>query len=348
MESLLLGLDPTTVTAGQEFDFNLSAPLNILSPFRSAQNFFNTTRGIIIPHLFLDTVTYRFGVKQLASQSYTMQGDSVFYTPGNPQEDVFTSDGTTSTLTLTQVAIPFDNNTIGEIQHVLNMSVYNPDGTFYRLFNGANFDYTDTTGSITFNSAGKIPVANAKIRVQYGTTLVESIPQSSNDADGITVKPAAIRAKDIDVYMGSSAATPVFTRWTGVQSFDFTRKVNLQADEEFGNPLTLSQDYVTADVSGTITTKDVSVVELFNKLAQALNVNSGDVIGALSSTPIPMEIRLSNPDTGARLKTIYVPDARFDPPTTKGQVNQKLETPFKYISDTGRCFVYNGIRPGSN
>jgi len=46
MEALLLGLDPTTVTTGQQFDFNLGLPFNVLSPFRSSQNYFNTIRGL--------------------------------------------------------------------------------------------------------------------------------------------------------------------------------------------------------------------------------------------------------------------------------------------------------------
>lgn len=354
MESLLLNLDPTTAisgtggatpVAGTEYDFSLAKPMSILSPFRSAQNYFNTVNGVIVPHLFLDTVTYRFGVKAMASQSYTFKGDSIFFTPGNPVEDKFVSDGTSKTYTLTHPAIAYFNNTLGETQHVLNVSVYNPDGTYYRLFNGVNFDYTDTAGALTLNTGVAVPVSGAILRVQYGTTDVLSTPQSTNTADGITVKPAAIRAKDIDIYMGTGGATPTFSRWTGVQSFDMTRSVNLDADEEFGNPLTLSQDYVTAMVEGTITVRNPSVTELFRKLAQTANIPANQVIGALSSTPIPMQIRLSNPDTGARLKTIYVPDARFDPPASSARVNQKLETPFKWTSDTGQVYVYDGVSP---
>lgn len=351
MEALLLGLAPGSVVSGQQFDFNLNQPFNVLSPFRSSQNHFDTIRGLVVPHLALESVAYKFGVKQNASQTYTLKGDSVFFIPGNPNEDLFTSDGTTTTHTLTRTALEYFNSTLGVAQFVVNMSVYNTDGTFERLFNGAHFDYVDTATTFTFNSAGKVPPSGSTIRVQYGTgpaAPVESILQSANTADGISVSPAAIRAKDIDIYVGTSGPTPVFTRWTGVQSFDCTWKVNLDANLEFGNPLNVSEDYVNADVDGTITTRDVSVTELFNKIAQATNVPTNQVAGALSSTPIPVEIRLSNPDTGAALKTIYIPDARFEPPATQGRVNQKLDTPFKYSSDTGLLFVYDGQRPGSS
>jgi hypothetical protein len=346
-ESILLGIAQDSITDGMGISFTDAVPLSIISPIRSAQNEFDIIRGAIIPHLFLQSVAYKFGLKANAEQTFTLRGDSVFYIPGTPHEDVFVSNGTQTTLALTDTAIEFVNTTLGENQYVVNMSVYNTDGSAYRMFNGANFDYTDSPTQITFNAGATIPENGATIRVQYGTLTAESIPQSENTADGITaVAPAAIRSKDIDVYVGSTAATPVFSRWSGVQSVDLTWSVNLDADAELGNPLNVSMDYITPDVTGTITTKDSSVTELFNKIAQATNVPMDQVAGTLSSTPVPMEIRLSNPDTGARLKTIYIPDARFEPPAVNMRVNQKLTTPFKFFSDSGQMYVYNGVPSG--
>lgn len=350
-EAQILGINPGTLTAGQQIDFNAAVPLNILSPFRTSQNVFTIVNGAIVPHLGLQQVAYKFGVKNDASQTYTFKGDSVFYTPGVPVEDVFTGDGTATSWNLSKTAIKYHNSTLGADQYVLNVSVYNPDGTFYRLFNGAGFNYTDTPNSLTLNAGVAAPKAGAIIRVHYGATVAsdtDTIPQSMNDADGVSVKPGAIRAKDIDVFVGTAAATPVFTRWSGVQSFDMTWAVNLDANEEFGNPLVVSQDYVTASVDGTVTTRDNTVAELFTKLAAASNVPADQVIGTLSSTPVPIEIHLNDPDTGARLKTLYVPDARFDPPELNNRVNQKVETPFKFTSDTGQMYVYNGARPGGD
>ena len=345
-ESILLGLLPSAATAGEQFSFTSAVPLTILSPFRSAQNLYNVINGVVIPHLSLESVTYRFGLKQNAQQTFTLRGDSVFYIPGTPWEDVFTSNGTQTSFTLTKTALQYFNTTIGANQFVVNVSVYNPDGSFYRLFNGANFDYTDSATQISFNPGTAIPVSGAIVRVHYGTLSASNIPQSSNQADGPTaVAPAAIRAKDIDVYIGNSAATPVFSRWSGVQSVDLTWKVNLDADQEFGNPLNVSMDYITPDVTGTINVKSRSVTDLFAKIAQATNVPTNQVAGALSSTPVPMEIRLNNPDTGARLKTIYIPDARFEPPQLNTRVNQKLVAPFKFYSDSGQMYVFDATPP---
>jgi hypothetical protein len=346
-ESLLLNVSQSSITSGEGISFTNAVPISILSPFRSAQNEFSIIRGAIVPHLTLESVSYKYGLKANAEQTFTLRGDSVFYVPGTPHEDVFTSNGTQTSFTLSNTAIEFYNTTLGLAQYVVNMSVYNPDGTYYRLFNGTNFDYTDTSTTVTFNTGTTIPVSGAIVKVQYGTTTAETIPQSSNASDGPTaVAPAAIRSKDIDVYIGSTAATPVFSRWSGVQSVDLSWSVNLDADMEFGNPLNVSMDYVTPDVTGTITTKDVTVYELFTKIAQATNVSTSQVAGTLSSTPVPLEIRLSNPDTGARLKTIYIPDARFEPPAMNDRVNQKMTTPFKFFSDTGQMYVYNGVPSG--
>lgn len=341
-ESILLGVTQASIASGSNISFTSAVPLNVISPFRSAQNAFNIINGVIIPHLTLESVTYRFGLKANATQTFTLRGDSVFYIPGNPYEDVFVSDGITATHALTHTAIQYFNTTLGLNQFVVNCTVYNTDGTFYRAFNGSNFDYTDTSTSITFN-AGSIPANGSTIRVQYGSITVANYPQSANSADGTSVAPAAIRAKDIDVYIGSAAATPVFSRWSGVQSVDLTWKVNLDADQEFGNPLNVSQDYITPDVTGSISVKSHNVADLFAKIAQASNVPTTQVAGTLSSTPVPLEIHLNNPDTGVRLKTLFIPDARFEVPAISARVNQKLMTPFKFFSDSGQFYVYNGV-----
>lgn len=338
MEALLLGLAPGAVTSGEEFDFNLGKPLSIVCPFRSSQNYFDTIRGLVVPHLTLQSVTYRYGLKADASQTYSFKGDSIFFTPGNAFEQEITSTGATS-YSLTNTALPYLNATFGTTQHVLSMSVYYANGTFGRPING--IDYTDTSTGITFTT---IPPSGAIIRLQYGSATSQTVAQAANDADGITVSPGAIRSRNIGVYLATAG---VFSRWSGVQSVDCTWTVSLTPITTFGNPGAVAMDYEVADVSGTVTTKDVSVTELFRKIAQATNVDSGHVAGALSSTPVPVEFRLSDPVTGAALKTIYIPDARFEPPATQGKASTKLTTPFKFTSDTGLLYIYDGERPGS-
>ena len=73
-------------------------------------------------------------------------------------------------------------------------------------------------------------------------------------------------------------------------------------------------------------------------------VSASEVIGPNITTPVPLEIRVSHPDTGARLKTLYIPDARFSVPGYSGQANTKLETSMNFTSDGGNLYIYNGSR----
>jgi hypothetical protein len=347
-EAMLCGLNPGTLSAGQAINFTSAVPLTILSPFRTSQTNFVIINGAIIPALQVQSVAYKFGVnKSDASQTFNLKTDSIYFVPGVPYEDTFTGDGSTSTWTLAHTAVPYFNNTLGVTQYVLNVSVTNADGTFYRLFNGAGFDYTDTSTTLTLNAGVAAPAVGSTIKVAYGSTATQTINQAANNADGVSVKPAALRGRDINIYIGTTAATPTWTRLTGVQSFDTTWTAqNFAATEELGNPNVVSQDYTVPQVTGNVTTRDVNTAALFAKLYATTGVSTSQIVGPLSAVPVPLEIHLNDPSTGARIKTIYIPDAIFDVPEITARVNQLVDTPFKFQSNTGAMTVYNGARPG--
>jgi hypothetical protein len=234
-----------------------------------------------------------------------------------------------------------------QVQSVLNVSVTNADGTFYRLFNGAGFDYQDTSTTLTLNAGVAAPAVGSTIKVAYGSTATQTIAQSANNADSVAVKPAALRGRDINIYIGTTAATPTWSRLTGVQTFDCTWTAqNFAATEELGNPNVVSQDYTVPQVTGNVTTRNVNTAALFAKLYATTGVNTSQIVGPLSAVPVPLEIHLNDPATGARIKTIYIPDAIFDVPEISARVNQLVDTPFKFQSNTGSMTVYNGARPG--
>jgi hypothetical protein len=158
------------------------------------------------------------------------------------------------------------------------------------------------------------------------------------------VKPAAVRPKDIDVYIGTTGATPTFTRFNSVQSAEVTWQVQLDNDQEFGNDHYVATDYDVPEVNGSIGVRPFDPADMWNKLAQITGVDPAKVVGPKSAIPVPIEIRINNPDTGDRVKTIYVPDARFQIPGYSGQVQQKVETTLSFTSDTGLMYVYNGSR----
>lgn len=335
-ETLLTGQVGATPTT--EIDFTDAKPLDIISPFKSAQGAFNTIRGIAIPYLTLENVTYRFGNRQNATQAFSLRGDSVFYIPGTPYYEEFTKAGV-GPYAFAHTALPYIES--GDTLYALSVCFVRVDGTYGRLFFGD--EYTNTTTGFTLTAAGSARIADgAQLHVVYGSTTEAEYPQSVHQ--GVSVKPAAVRGKDIDVYIGTDAATPVFSRWTGVQSFEISRRVNLDNDEEFGNPHFVAQDYDTAEVTGSITVRPRDVTDLWDKIHQVADVPTNEIVGPFTSTSLPVELRIHDPESGTRVKTLYVPDARFQIPGVQGRVQQKLEVQFNWTSDGGNLLAYNGER----
>lgn len=335
IESLLTFQDPADAVSGTQFDFIHAKPIDVISPFKSAPGNFDIVRGIAIPFLTLENATYRFGTRANATQAFTLRGDSIYYIPGTPYYEEFPA-AATGPYTFAHTALPYNER--GVTIHALGVCYITSTGTYKRLFHGV--DYTDTTTAVTLTAAAPV---GSTVRIVYGSTTPATFPQSVHE--GVGVKPAAVRGKDIDVYIGTTAATPVFTRWTGVQSFEVSWRVNLDNDEEFGNYHYVAQDYDVPDVTGTITVRPRDPQDLWDKIFQVTNIPGGEIAGPSTSVGVPIELRISNPDTGARMKTLYIPDARFTPPPVQGRVGQKLEPQFAFQSDTGKLYVYDGARP---
>ena len=344
-EAILVGKDPTGLSAGEEIDFGDVQPLDIISPFKSGNNAYNIIKGIVIPYLNIERVQYRFGVGQNSTQNFTLRGDSVYYVPGAPYYEEFTNTGTGTYNFTESPAILYQES--GDNYYALSVSLKDSTtGVYKRLFIGD--DYTNT--STGFTLLADLSSTYDTICVTYGHGNAVNYSQTGNTPNGqavhqtSSVKPAAVRGKDIDIYLGDSSATPTFSRWTGIQSFEVTRSVNLENDEELGNSKFVASDYDTAEVTGTITMKPENPEDLWNKIAEVADVPTNEVVGPFTSTFFPMEARISDPDSGAVLKTIYVPDARFTIPSVQGRVDTKLEVNFEFDSDGGSLLVYNGSR----
>lgn len=340
VEALLTGVDPTTTVSGDEFDFLSAMPIDVVSPWKGGQGSFAITKGIIVPYLTLERATYRFGVGQSSTQQFQLRTDGIYYVPGSPYFQEFTiTAGANQVYALSHAAIPFEEE--GELLYALSVCVKNPStGAYKRLFLGD--DYTNTTTQITV-LANQSTAGYTKMHVCYGSLTAASYPQSVHQ--GVSVKPAAVRGKDIDIYLSTASATAVLSRWRGVQTFEANWSVSLQNDEELGNHKYVATDYDVAEVAGTIEVKSVDASDFMDKIAQVTNVPSNQVAGVQSSAPIEVEARIKHPDTGSVLKTIYIPDARIKPPAVSARVQQKLSVPFPFTSDSGTMLVYQGSRP---
>lgn len=357
-ECVLTGEDPLTFSStvgSNEIDFADAVPIDVVSPFKSRKGAYDIVKGIAVPYLTLERVTYRFGLRQNAAQTFTLRGDSIYYIPGQPYYQEFNNTGV-GPYNFTNTALVYSEG--ADNVHALCVTLYDSTTKAYkRCF----FDSTATTGyyysdtSSGFTLADDFSADYDTIRVVYGSATLGSYTQLGNNPSGhavhvanVSVKPAAVRPKDIDVYVSDGAATPTWTRLTGVQSAELTRSVNLENDEEFGNAHYVSQEYDTADVSGSIGFKPTDPSDLMAKLYNITKgSDDGEIIGPNLTLPVGLEIHVNHPDTGARLKTLYVEDARFSVPGMQGRVQQKLETSLAFSSDGGNIKVYNGKRISS-
>ncbi len=331
-EALLLGLDPSAITAGQQLDLLAARPLDIISPWKQSLTQFNIVSGIALPFLQLESATYRFGVGQNSTQAFTLRGDSIYYIPGSPYFQAFAAAGT-GPYTLTNTSIETVEQ--GASLYAYNVTLCLADGTYTRLFLGQ--DYTNTSTTITLTTAAP---AGSFLHVVYGSATADTYAQTVHQS--AAVKPAAVRGKNIDVYVSDGAATPTMVRWTGLQTAELTWRLALEAVKELGNEHVVEQSYDTPELSGTLSMKPQSVTYLTARLAQITGVATNKTINALSSVALDMQIRISHPITGVVLKTFIVDDARFIPPAASIQANTRLDVPFAFTSDTGTLKVVNG------
>ena len=382
LEYVIVGDDPVDPTS-TEIDFQNAQPIDILSPFKSARNAYDIINGVIVPYLTLERASYSFGVGSNATQSFTFRGDSIYYTPGQPIMErvaATANDGTQAIVYTYDNALAYEGS--GTTEYLLNFTAFKTVGgttTYKRYYaedmtgdsatgftipasinsvaNGWDYyqfcyasdgttagpDYTQdvhATAGAAYSEAGEAG--------PLGTGTEYATPGASPWAGG--TKPAAVRAKDIDIYTstddpatnGVTAGT--WTRLTGVQNFEATWSVTLENDEELGNSRYVDQDYDTPDVNGSMTIKAFDVADLFSKIQTVTGITDPtEVLGPNITDPIRTKVVINDPaDPGTAIKTIYIPESRYQVPGMSAQVQTKLESQFDWVSDTGDFKVYKG------
>lgn len=344
MEAMLLGFtDYSTVPDGAELPLANVKPLDVASQFkrgRTDPNAFDIAASVVMPYLNCESISYRFGLRDNASQSLSLRGDSVFYT-GGTSAYIELTDGTNTAdqaVTLANPGAVYNGDTINGPRRALGVTVV---GSGKRLIYGS--DYTEATagGITTITVQDPVPTTD-QIRVVYQSETVAVYPQLTHIAAS-AVRPAAIKGRDIEVRIGGLAITD---RWSSIQSVTVEQRLTLERDEELGNAEAVANDFDVPVVTGTVEVKPRDVAELMRRVRTIAGVtNDTEVVGPYQSALLPLEILLHSPDDGQVLKTLYVPDARFTLPAFQGQVEQKLTTTFNFESDGGILLAYKGNKP---
>lgn len=347
LEALLLGKDYSASVVGDVYDLSRAKPLDVLSQFKRGRiddNPYNVAASAALPYLTLEQVNYRFGLKEKAQQTAVLKGDSIFYNPGSAFQEHAAGTGVAGqTVTLTNAAYPFKGAVIDGTKYALGVKL----ASGRRLRYGTDYSETatgaavDGSRAVTLTLVASVPVTDF-IDVVYSSPTVASYPQASHTVPQVT-RPAAIRGRDIEVYVGGILLS---NRWTSVQAVTCDYRVTLQKDEEFGNTQLVDQDFDVPTVNGTIQVKPRDVQELLTRVRQAAGVTSTtEVVGALSTTPLEVVFVLHAPQDGSVLKSLVVPDARITVPAYSGRVQQKLDVTFNFESDTGKLSVIHGAKP---
>lgn len=344
IESMLLGTTFSGDAAGTEYDIGSCLPMDVIGQFkagRTATSPFDVIGSVALPYLYLESLSYRFGIRDNASQSATLRGDSIFWNPGSSFVQTAVGTNTASqAIVLTNDAYPYNGDDAG-VRYALSVEL--KSGRRLRF----GVDYTETpTGAgpakaVTVTIIDAVPATDS-IRIVYCSDTVANYPQNSHAVDSAT-RPAAIRGRNIDVYVGGVLLADM---WTNVQSASVEWRVQLDRDEEFGNSQIVNQDFDVPTVNGSIEVKPQDPSEIMAKVQQITGAATlTEAIGALQRVPQSVDIVLKSPTDGSVLKTLYVPDAKFTVPGYSGRVQQKLMLNFNFESDSGTLMVYKGARP---
>lgn len=340
IECLIAGKDPTAAVDGDNYNFTLAMPMDVISPFKSSKGVYTAVKGLVIPYLQISQATYRFGATENSTQSFQFSGDKILYTGGVPRLDVKTLVDNTLTYNFTSTpTVKYVES--GADVYAYSVCVKKPStGAYKRLFFGT--DYTNTATGITllkdWFDAGN--GGYTELHISYATTATITYAQGVHQ--DTSVKPAAVRGKDVQVWIVDGSPESIGRIQTAEVNWN---PGTVERDRELGNPNIVNVDYDTAEVTGSITIRPDDTTSLWTTLYRLTGVTTGETIGPFSSTPVPIEIRINDPETGDRLKTLYVPDARFELPALSERAGTRLDVQLPFQSDGGTLTVYKGARP---
>ena len=339
-ELLVPGDDPATTG----IDLARSLPLDIASQFKAGEKAplpFQVTASVALPYLTLEQMSYRFGLRDNATQTATLRGDTIFYNPGATFVEI--AEGTNAAGQEIVTAHPAYEVAEGEARRVLAVTVGDK-----RLAFGADYteDYatiTEGAGITTITLSDPVPVGT-EIRVIYSSPDVVSYPQDVHP--DTTIKPAAVKGRDIEIYVGgydpADRAGSQPNRLNSVQSVNVDWRVQLEKDEEFGNYYAVAQDFEVPAVNGSIDIKPRDNADLMALLRKTSGVSDvTKVLGTATAVPLELDVVIKNPETGDVIKRLHVPDARFSAPGYQGRVLQKMTVSLPYESDEGTLLIFD-------
>jgi hypothetical protein len=325
-------------------DLATVVPMDVASQFKAekdAADPFKVVASVAVPFLYLEQMSYRFGLRDNATQSGQFRGDTIFYNPGATFVESAQGSGVAGQTVVT--AHPAFQSAEGDARRVLSVTVGSK-----RLNLGA--DYTETYGPVTAGAATTTVTLTEAVPVEQKVRVVYASPDElrydeSVHAD-VAVVPAAIKGRDIEIYLGgydpNDVAGSQANKLTSVQSVNADWRVQIDKDEEFGNYYAVGLDFDVPTVNGSIDIKPRDPQDLLALLRKTQGVSDDKkVLGTSSAEPLALDVVIKNPETGKTIKRLHVDDARFTAPGYQGRVQQKTTVSLPWESDEGGLLVFH-------
>lgn len=329
---------------GTLYDFSSATRfVNIASPWKdpATGSAGVVAAGHLVPGYFPTRIRYRFGVTDNASQEVELSGGSYYYNGNAPVEQFETGDGTTTAFATDDPAVPYrvggaEGTTFRSIFGVIVNGELQTEGVDFTQSNPGSS--TPGSRTVTFTTA---PASGADIRFAYFTTAARSYPKPVHAST--VVKPAAVRGRNICVYLGSGGARQ---KLGGVQSAEVEYTIDAEVEREFCNEEIVGVTINGNDTTGSITVRAKNADTFLSVLSKITGIAAGEVIGYLNLNQIRLDIEIRNPkDPATVLKTLSVDDAVFQIPGTPARVNTPTDFELRFESESGALKVYKGARP---
>jgi len=308
VEALLTGsTDPYADAESTKYELALNKPIDIISPWKTPYGDFTAVHGVAIPALALESASYRYGLQENAGETFTLNGDSIYYIPGTPWQDIAAGDGV-------EVEFLFENGPAllyqegGDDIYALCVSVDGERLTQVPVADLAQYTAAgDTLVYAEASSGGEdgiefavAPANNAVISIVYGSADTATYSQTGQDPWGtsgpahlvhqsVAVKPAAIRGKDIDVYFSTTIVVGGTVTNKELTSNVATLTTASPHGLEVGDVVVVAD--VDATFDGTYTVTVVGTSTTFSYAKTAANAASAAATGTVSTA---VEVRWSD------------------------------------------------------
>jgi hypothetical protein len=310
---------------GTEYDWLDTQCINIVSPWKDPDSAASgiIEAGLLVPGYYPTRLRYSFGVTANATQQVDLGGGSYYYAKNAPvEEQVETT--TSKDYTTAEATIAYRKGGAGgsTFRNVFGVIL---DGQL--LSEGPDYTVTGGGGSAATIHLNVAPTSGQILRFCYFTNVQKAYPQSVH-ASVLTV-PGAVRGRNIHVFIDGQ-------KTGGIQSLEMEATVDGEVERELGTEDIVGRVVNGTDCNGTLTYRPRDADAFFQTLERITGVDQAEVYGWFNENTVQLDIVIENPkNPGTAIKTIQVPDAKFQPPGTPARVNSPTDFSVQFESVTG-------------